>query len=298
MKILLLGKNGQVGWELARSLAPLGELIALDRHSVLCGDLANLAGIRATILDQRPSVIVNAAAYTAVDKAELELELSHLINASAPAAIAELAKQIDALFIHYSTDYVFNGEGEAPWREQDATAPLNNYGLSKLMGEQAIISSGCRHIIFRTSWVYAARGNNFIKTMLRLGKEKEELRVISDQYGNPTGAELIADVTAQVLSLYPQYKAEGIFHLTASGTTSWHAYARYIFEVAIKQNANLKIQPEKIVAIKSDEFTCAAKRPLNSRLDTSRLQSSYHLRLPHWTSGVQHSLTEILESSR
>jgi dTDP-4-dehydrorhamnose reductase len=197
MKILLFGKNGQVGWELQRSLAPLGEVIALDRHSTdYCGDLLNPAGLAQTVLAVRPDVIVNAVAYTAVDKAESDIANAHTINALAPAHVAQAAMQIGATVVHYSTDYVFDGSGNAPWAETDTPAPLSVYGASKLAGEQAIAASGARHLIFRTSWVYAARGGNFAKTMLRLAQEREALSVINDQIGAPTGADLLADITS------------------------------------------------------------------------------------------------------
>ena len=203
MKVLLLGKNGQVGWELQRSLAPLGELVALDRHSTLedggCGDLNDLDGLRETVTRLRPDVIVNAAAHTAVDKAESEPELARALNAAAPGVLAEAAHAVGALLVHYSTDYVFDGSGTAPWTEDAATGPLSVYGQTKLEGEQLIAASGARHLIFRTSWVYAARGGNFAKTMLRLAQERERLTVIDDQFGAPTGAELIADVTAHAI---------------------------------------------------------------------------------------------------
>ena len=201
MRILLLGKSGQVGWELQRALAPLGELVALDRQGEngLCGDLTDLDGLRNSIRRLQPDVIVNAAAYTAVDKAESESELACLINALAPQVMAEEMRALNGWLVHYSTDYVFDGSGTAPWSETDRPAPLNQYGQSKLQGEQGIVQSGCRHLIFRTSWVYAARGNNFAKTMLRLAAEREQLNVIDDQVGAPTGAELLADVTAHAL---------------------------------------------------------------------------------------------------
>ncbi|MCB2038840.1 MAG: dTDP-4-dehydrorhamnose reductase, partial [Ottowia sp.] len=202
MKILLLGKNGQVGWELQRSLAPLGELVALDRQGApgLVGDVSDLEGLAATVRALRPQLIVNAAAHTAVDKAESEPDLARRLNAEAPAVLAREAAACGALLVHYSTDYVFDGSGERPWREDDATGPLGVYGRTKLEGEQAIAASGCRHLILRTSWVYAARGGNFAKTMLRLARERERLTVIDDQWGAPTGAELIADVTAQAVA--------------------------------------------------------------------------------------------------
>ena len=224
MRILLLGKNGQVGWELQRSLAPLGELTALDRHGAdgLCGDLGNPEGIAATVRAVQPQLIVNAAAYTAVDQAESEPELARRINAAAPAVLAREAAAGGALLVHYSTDYVFDGSGERPWREDDATAPLSVYGQTKLEAEQAILASGCAHLILRTSWVYAARGGNFAKTMLRLAQERERLTVIDDQWGAPTGAELIADVSAHAIAQTRQQPGKaGIYHLAPAGETPW-----------------------------------------------------------------------------
>ena len=237
MKILLLGKNGQVGWELQRALAPLGELLALDRQGYegFCGDLSDLDGLARTIRQFKPDVLVNAAAYTAVDKAESEAEQAHTINALAAGLLAEEAKALDAWLIHYSTDYVFNGSGEKPWQETDATAPLGVYGATKLQGEQLIQASHCKHLIFRTSWVFGARGNNFAKTMLRLAKERDSLNVINDQIGSPTGAELLADVTAHALRVAVQQPdVSGLYHLVAQGTVSWFDYARLVLDFAEK----------------------------------------------------------------
>jgi dTDP-4-dehydrorhamnose reductase len=235
MKILLFGKGGQVGWELQRSLAPLGELVALSANSQgLCGDFTDLDGIAQTVRSVAPDMIVNAAAYTAVDKAETEVELSRTINALAPGVLARQAQQCGAWLIHYSTDYVFDGTGDKPWLETDSTGPLGIYGKTKLEGEQAIVASGCQHLIFRTSWVYAARGANFVKTMLRLAKERDKLTVIDDQIGAPTGAELLADVTAHAIRTVQQYpELSGIYHLAASGLTSWHSYARFVIALKI-----------------------------------------------------------------
>ncbi|MDO9323192.1 MAG: dTDP-4-dehydrorhamnose reductase, partial [Pseudomonas sp.] len=234
MKILLLGKNGQVGWELQRSLAPLGELLALDSKSTAyCGDLNNLPGIAATIRSFAPHVIVNAAAYTAVDKAESEPAQAQRINAEAVAVLAHEAQQLGAWLVHYSTDYVFDGSGATPWQETAAVGPLSVYGTSKLAGELAIQASGCKHLIFRTSWVYAARGNNFVKTMLRLAQERDSLNVIADQFGAPTGAELLADVTAHALRCVQQQpELAGLYHLAAAGETNWYSYARFVLEQA------------------------------------------------------------------
>jgi dTDP-4-dehydrorhamnose reductase len=296
MKILLFGKNGQVGWELQRSLAPLGEIIALDRCSAdYCGDLSNLTGIAATVAAIAPDVIVNAAAHTAVDKAESEIELARTINAYASQTLANAAKQCGALLIHYSTDYVFNGSGHQAWLEVDSTAPLSVYGTTKLEGEQAIIASGCRYLIFRTSWVYATRGANFAKTMLRLGAERDKLTVINDQTGAPTGADLIADITAHTIrSVQQQPELTGLYHLVASGETTWYDYARFVIAHARQAGVELKVANEAIFATTTAEFPFPAQRPLNSRLNTNKLCASFNLVLPHWQTGVARMLTEIL----
>ncbi|MBF4555107.1 dTDP-4-dehydrorhamnose reductase [Pseudomonas sp. p50] len=295
MKILLLGKNGQVGWELQRSLAPLGELIALDRHSQdgLSGDLSDLDALRATIREVRPDVIVNAAAYTAVDKAESETELADRVNGQASQVMAEEAAALNAWLVHYSTDYVFNGQGSTPWQETDAVAPVNHYGASKLAGEQAITASGCKHLIFRTSWVYAARGNNFAKTMLRLAKDRETLNVIADQIGAPTGADLIADVTALAIQkVVHQPELAGLYHLAAGGEVSWHGYASHVIEFA-KANAQ-ELAVESVVPIETTAYPTPARRPLNSRLNTQKLRDNFSLHLPDWQSGVTRMLREVL----
>lgn len=294
MKILLLGKNGQVGWELQRSLAPLGELIALDRNGNegLCGDLAKLVELEKTVLAVKPDVIVNAAAYTAVDKAETEKELAKVINADAPGLLAKLSKQLNALFVHYSTDYVFDGSGSTPWVEDQAIKPLSVYGATKADGESAIQSSGCKHLIFRTSWVYASKGNNFAKTMLRLGVDRDELSVICDQVGVPTSAELIADITAQAIpKALISHSGSGIYHLAASGETTWHEYACYVIEQV--QLMGQKLQVSNIHAITSNEYPTPAQRPLNSRLNCAKLRNTFNLHPPHWKIGVKRMLQEI-----
>jgi len=297
MKILLLGKNGQVGWELQRSLAPLGELIALGSDSRdLCGNLGDADGLAATVRAVAPDVIVNAGAYTAVDKAESEAAACHAVNAAGPAVLAREAARQGALLVHYSTDYVFDGSGQAPWREDAATGPLNVYGKSKLEGEQAIVASACRHLIFRTSWVYAARGGNFAKTMLRLAGERERLSVVDDQLGAPTAAELIADVTAHaVRATLRRPELGGIYHLAAAGTTSWHGYAQFVIEHARRAGMAIKVAPEAIVAVGSDAFPTPAARPRNSRLATDKLQAAFDLVLPPWQTGVARMLTEFFE---
>ncbi|QXI39811.1 dTDP-4-dehydrorhamnose reductase [Pseudomonas xantholysinigenes] len=293
MKILLLGKNGQVGWELQRSLAPLGELVALDSRQ---GNLADLQGLAETLARHAPDVIVNAAAYTAVDKAESEPQQAQLINAEAPRVLAEFAARNSALLVHYSTDYVFPGHGDTPWREGDDVAPLNVYGQSKLAGEQAIQAAGCQHLILRTCWVYAARGNNFAKTMLRLASERDTLGVIDDQFGAPTGAELIADVTAHAIVATRRDPAlSGLYHLAAGGETSWCGYARFVLEQAAAAGVKLKVSAKAINALSTDAYPTPAKRPANSRLNTEKLQKAFLLNLPAWQHGVARMLTEIIE---
>ena len=298
MKILLLGKNGQVGWELQRSLGPLGEVLALDRHSTThCGDLSQPERLAQMVRDWRPDVIVNAAAHRAVDKAESEPDLARCLNATAPAALAQAAVETGAWLVHYSTDYVFNGQGEQPWQEDDATGPLSVYGQTKLEGEQAIAASGCKHLIFRTSWVYAARGGNFAKTMLRLAGERERLTVIDDQHGAPTGADLIADVTAHAISQVmanPTTALAGIYHLVASGETSWHGYASHVIAQARHIQAELTLKVTDIAPVPTTAFPTPAQRPLNSRLSTHKLQRAFGLVLPPWQQGVNRMLAEIL----
>ena len=297
MKILLLGKNGQVGWELQRALAPLGELTALDRQGDdgLCGDLTNLDGLAATVRAVQPQVIVNAAAYTAVDKAEGEPELAQRINAEAPAALAREAAALGALLVHYSTDYVFDGSGSAPWAEDAPTGPLGVYGATKLAGEQAIAQTGCPHLILRTSWVYAARGGNFARTMLRLAQERERLTVIDDQWGAPTGAELIADVTAHAVAQTRQQPAKaGIYHLTAAGETTWFSYAKFVLALAGQAQKAIKIKATELLPIPTSAYPTPARRPHNSRLDTRKLQTHFGLALPPWQHGVRRMLAEIL----
>ena len=296
MKILLFGKNGQVGWELQRSLAPLGELTALDfDNPTLCADLTNLEGIRQTIQAIAPDVIVNAAAHTAVDKAEGEPALANTINALAPEVMAQEAKRLNAWLVHYSTDYVFDGSGNQAWIEADATGPLSTYGQSKLDGEKAISSTGCQHLIFRTSWVYGARGGNFAKTMLKLAKERDALKVINDQIGAPTGADLLADVTAHAIRYAVQNgDVSGLYHLVAAGETSWHAYAQFVIEYARQTGVEIKVPANAIEAVPTSVFPTPAKRPLNSRLNTQKLQSTFGLQIPHWQTGVTRMLMEIL----
>lgn len=296
MKILLFGKEGQVGWELQRSLAPLGELVAPDRASRdLCGDLNDVRGLAQAVADVRPDVIVNAAAYTAVDRAEAEPELARAINSIAPGVLARAAGQVGALMIHYSTDYVFDGGGTRPWREEDPAAPLNVYGRTKLEGERQVAGHCPRHLILRTSWIYGARGGNFARTMLRLAADRPRLEVVDDQFGAPTGAELVADVTAHALrAVIARPQLAGLYHLAAGGETSWLGYARFVLEHAWEAGAALQAAPGSIEAVSSARYPAAAKRPHNSRLDTSRLQASFGVAMPPWQAGVARMLAETL----
>lgn len=294
MKILLIGKNGQVGWELQRSLCFLGELIAIDYFdNELCGDLTNLSGIAETIRRVQPDVVVNAAAHTAVDKAESDVGLAQSLNADAVDIIAKETANINALLVHYSTDYVFDGSGSHFRREDEKTGPLNVYGETKLSGELAIINNNPRHLIFRTSWVYATRGANFIKTMLRLAGEKEELSIINDQFGAPTGAELIADCTSlaihKVMSENSNY---GIYHLVASGETTWYHFANLIFETAEYNGESLNVK--KVNGVSTSSYVTPAKRPLNSRLCNRKFEQVFNVSLPDWKTGVVRVVKETL----
>ncbi len=296
MNILLFGKGGQVGWELQRSLAVLGHVTALDHDSTdHCGDFANPEGIAATVRALKPDVIVNAAAHTAVDKAESEPELARLLNATTPGVLAREAAALGAWLVHYSTDYVFDGSGTRPWVETDTPAPLSVYGRTKLEGEQLIQQSGAKHLILRTSWVYAARGGNFAKTMLRLAQERERLTVIDDQWGAPTGAELLADVTAHAIRHLQQRPQDaGLYHLVAGGEVTWNGYAKFVIEHASKAHSAIKIVAKEVAPVPTSAFPTPAVRPHNSRLNTSKLQTTFGLTLPHWQTGVERMLTEIL----
>lgn len=285
MKILLLGKNGQLGWELQRSLSALGNVIALGSapEGELCGNLTDVDALRATIRQLTPDVIVNAAAYTAVDRAEAEPALAMQINGIAPGVLAEEAKRLDAWLVHYSTDYVFDGTGDQPWHETDKTGPRNVYGHTKLRGELAIQAEWHKSIIFRTSWVHGIHGSNFIKNMLRLGSERDTLRIVSDQIGAPTSANLIADVTTTaLLSAQDSPEMAGLYHLAAAGETNWFDYAKRIFITAAQSGLSLQVSADNLVPIQSSEYPVPATRPKNSRLDTSRIKDTFGVRLPEW----------------
>jgi dTDP-4-dehydrorhamnose reductase len=295
MKILLFGKNGQLGWELQRALAPLGELIALDRRSAEhAADFAQPAALARTVQALRPDVIVNAAAHTAVDQAEREPERAALLNAEAPRVLAREAAALDAWLVHYSTDYVFDGSGSAPHTEDEPTGPLSVYGRTKLEGEQHVRASGCHHLIFRSSWLYAARGGNFARTMLRLAAERDTLNVVDDQHGAPTGADLLADVSAHALRAALASPAlAGTYHVAAAGATTWHRYAVLVIEWARANGLSVRVPPDAVRAVPSSEFPSAARRPLNSRLDTGKLRGAFGLVLPPWEHGVLRMLSEV-----
>ena len=289
MKILLFGGSGQLGWELQRSLAPLGELAVAGREV----DFAKPEALKQAVREARPDVIVNAAAYTAVDKAESEPELAHAVNAQAPEHLAREAATLGAWLVHYSSDYVFDGSGHEPRDEGAPTGPLSVYGRSKLDGEERIRASGCRHLIFRTSWVYAARGGNFARTMLRLAGERDSLRVIDDQIGAPTGADLLADITAHALRSAQRDEAlAGTYHAVAAGETSWHRYACLVIDWAREQGLPVKVAPGAVEAIPTSAYPTPAQRPLNSLLSTHKLCEAFGLTLPPWQSGVRRMLTE------
>ncbi|MEO8546313.1 MAG: dTDP-4-dehydrorhamnose reductase [Burkholderiaceae bacterium] len=298
MRIMLLGRSGQLGWELQRSLAPLAELVALGRDAAanpdgLCGDLQDTRGLIDSVHTLRPDVIVNAAAFTAVDNAEAEPALAQAINALAPAALAQAANAVGAWLVHYSSEQVFDGSGQQPWREDDAQAPLNVYGQSKRDGDQAVATCP-HHLILRTSWVHAARGDNFAKTILRLATQRDELRVVDDQMGAPTSAELLADVTAHVLrSTMAAPQLAGTYHCAAAGHVSWYAYACFVLEQAQALGWLLKAGRHQVTTIPSSAYPMPAQRPLNGRLATDKLQTTFGLRLPHWQVGVARMLQEI-----
>jgi dTDP-4-dehydrorhamnose reductase len=292
MRILLFGGSGQVGWELQRSLAPLGDLVVPGRAGAPAADFLQPQGLGDLVLRERPDVIVNAAAYTAVDRAEADEERARIVNAVAPAVLAQAADACGAMFVHYSTDYVFDGSGQRPWTEQDAPAPLNAYGRTKLDGESAAARAR-RHLILRTSWVYAARGGNFARTMLRLCADRERVAVVDDQFGAPTGAELLADVTAHAILRAGNDPALcGLYHVAAAGETTWYGYARFVLGEAARLG-----RPDRasvLQPIPSSAYPTPAARPKNSRLDTGKLRAAFGLTLPAWQRGVARALEEIL----
>jgi len=294
VKILLLGKDGQVGWELGRTLLPLGELVTPGRDEV---DLENHVGLREFMHSHRPDLIVNAAAYTAVDMAEQDEAMACKINAEAVGVMASYAKQSGAMLVHYSTDYVFDGAKSSAYVETDATNPLSVYGRSKRAGEEAIIRSGCNALVFRTSWVFSTRGSNFIKTILRLAREHESINVVADQYGAPTSAELLAEVTARAISgLRNESLSSGIYHLTAAGETTWHGLARYVVSRALDNGASLALKPQMIHAIKTEEYPLPAKRPANSCLNSNALARTLNLDLPDWKVHVNRVVDQLTRS--
>lgn len=296
MKILLFGPNGQVGWELQRALSPLGEVLTLGRDAKngITGDLSKLDRLAHAVRVLAPDVIVNAAAYTAVDRAEEEPRTAAIVNTDAPGLLAEEARAIKAWLVHYSTDYVFDGSGDHRWKETDAPNPLNVYGATKLGGERAIQQSGCRFLILRTSWVYAARGHNFLRTMLRLAGEERKARVVSDQIGTPTGAELIADVTAQVLAVARRNpELGGLYHVAPTGEASWYDYAKHVLVRARKEGWPIPAIDDTLEPVSSGAYVTVAQRPRNSRLDCSLLVNTFDLHLPQWQTGVDRTLKEL-----
>ncbi|MBE7366276.1 dTDP-4-dehydrorhamnose reductase [Ramlibacter pallidus] len=297
MKILLFGCNGQVGWELQRSLAPLGEVTALGAKGAggLHGDFRDPEALAGTVRAVRPDAVVNAAAFTDVDRAEAEPELARTVNAFAPAALARAAEDVGASMVHYSTDYVFDGSGIRPWREDDTPGPLNVYGRSKLEGEIGVREAASRHLVLRTSWVYGVHGRNFATTMLQLAAERDELLVVDDQYGAPTGADLLADVTAHALrTLHERPDRSGTYHVCAGGETSWHGYARFVVGKARQAGENLRCGVGQVRGVPATAFPAAARRPDNSRLDTARFRATFGLSLPPWQQGVARLLDQLL----
>jgi dTDP-4-dehydrorhamnose reductase len=289
VRILLTGKNGQVGRELQRALAPLGERVAYGRQEADFTDLARLEG---AVRQAAPEVIVNAAAYTAVDRAETDRATAHRVNAEAVEVLARHAARHGGWLVHYSTEYVFDGTSATPYREDDAPGPLNVYGASKLAGEAAVRKSGCRHLIFRTSWVYGADGGSFMRAILERARERETLEVAADQTGAPTGARLVAEVTATCLERVIAGDARnapvsGTYHLAAAGAVTRHAWARYLVEESIRLGARLKARPEGVLPIPASAYPSAARRPASSLLDTRKLQAAFGLVLPHWEPGVR-----------
>ncbi|MDB5527034.1 MAG: dTDP-4-dehydrorhamnose reductase [Devosia sp.] len=292
MRVLILGGSGQVGWELQRSLASLGEVFVAPRAAL---DLCDPGSVGRIMGERRPDAVVNAAAYTAVDDAETHPQQADAINHRAVDMLARLAASQGCWLVHYSSDYVFDGSGRDPFAETSPTGPLNEYGRSKLAGDEAIAASGCKHLILRTSWVHAPRGKNFVRSILKLARERDHLRVVSDQHGAPTSAELIADVTARALEQTMRNEAQsGTYHIAAAGETSWHGIARHVVTEASRLGADLKLEPEAIEAIGSADYPTPAVRPLNSRLQTKRLRDAFGLTLPDWQQGVGRTVAELV----
>ncbi|MGH8833275.1 MAG: dTDP-4-dehydrorhamnose reductase [Polaromonas sp.] len=295
MRILLFGKDGQLGRELQRSLGALGELVALHAGSTdFCGDLNDLAGVSDTVLAVRPDVVVNAAAWTDVDKAETAPELVRTINALAPGALAQAATRVNAWLVHYSSDYVFDGSGNRPWKEEDVPHPLNVYGKSKLEGDTLVAANCPRHLIFRTSWMYSVYGDNFAKKILRQARARVQLTVVNDQMGAPTGADLVADMTAHAIEcVMKRHGLQGLYHLAAGGQISWHGYARFVIGCALRAGWELRATVDSVEAVPSSAYPASAMRPLNSRLDTTKFQSAFNVVLPDWQQGVKRMLMEL-----
>lgn len=291
MRILIVGGSGQVGWELQRSLAPLGEVVVAPRAAL---DLCDPSSVGRVLEERQPDTVVNAAAYTAVDAAETEPERAEAVNHRGVAWLAEAAARYGCRLVHYSSDYVFDGGGTAPFQETHATGPLNVYGRSKLAGDQAIVASGCLHLILRTSWVHGPRGTNFVRSILKLARERDHLRVVADQHGAPTSAELIADITAHMLARTGRDDPSGTYHLAATGESSWYEIARTIVTEARRRGAKLRLDPEAIEPISSAEFPSKAVRPLNSRLDTTKLRTNFNITLPDWRQGIGRTVAELV----
>lgn len=309
-RFLIFGGNGQLGWELQRSLSPLGEVIAIDRRGMVTfnmpmtdivstkpfhGDLGRPDELRGTIRRLKPDVVVNAAAYTAVDRAEAEPAVAYAINAVAPGAMAQECAEIGCWLIHYSTDYVFDGMGSTPWGEASRTSPLNVYGQTKLEGERQIDASGCRHLVLRTSWLYSARGSNFARRILGLARERSSVSVVADQVGAPTPADLLADVTAHAIRhALGNPGSSGVYHVAASGETSWYGFASTLIEHARRRGWTLSLSGAGLRPVPSSEYATAARRPLNSRLDCRKLERTFELRMPSWESGAERLLDELV----
>jgi dTDP-4-dehydrorhamnose reductase len=295
-KILITGKNGQVGWELQRSLASFGQIVAIDAEEM---DLADADAIRRTVREVRPDIIINPAAYTAVDKAESDPDVAMVVNGTAAGIFAEESKRLGAVLVHYSTDYVFDGDKTAPYTESDLPNPQSVYGKTKFAGEQAIRASGCKHLILRTSWVYGVHGGNFVKTILRLAKERDELRIVADQFGAPTWARDLAQATASALNCWKtndwDNQLSGLYHLTAGGRTNWHQFAEEIVHLARKYDSVLGGKPLNIRPIATHEYPVPAKRPANSVLANDKIREAFGIVLPAWQDSLAECVRLIYE---